>query len=114
MYIADVAVQNTLEWQAKTQFLLAYMFYCVRWQSQVTMKTLAIQLQPIGSKVVTAVKEVESMIRDFSAIQQEIFKAHEGMARLWLATPNGIEWVTSIEPSRQVPRCATVGRPSAN
>jgi hypothetical protein len=79
------------------------MFYRVRWQNQVTMKTLAMQLQPIGAKVITAVKEVDCMMKDFSAIQQEVCKAHEGMARLWLATSTGIEWAASIEPSRQVP-----------
>jgi len=96
-------MQTTAEWHAKTRFLLAYMFYRIRWQSQATMKTLATQLQPIGAKVITAVKEVERMMDDFSAIQQEVTKAHEGMARLWLATSTGMEWVASIEPSRQVP-----------
>ena len=96
----DLEVQSTVEWHSKVRFLLSYMFYRIRWQSQATMKTLATQIQPIGNKVVTAVKEVDNMMNYFAAIQQEVCKAHEAMARLWLATPTGIEWVASIEPSR--------------
>jgi hypothetical protein len=60
------------------------------------------------SQAVTIQHEVSTVKAMINEIQTDICKSHEGMARLWLASVPGLQWIEGLAEQRSVHICMPV------
>ncbi|KAA8893176.1 hypothetical protein FN846DRAFT_914355 [Sphaerosporella brunnea] len=92
------------EWGSKVRFFMAYMFYRARSFPEQGIKNLLHHFQPIGTKVVRSDREVSFVKQLVDDLQDDIARSHEAMARLFMSTELGQEWIADVDSKRAVQR----------
>ncbi|KAA8909009.1 hypothetical protein FN846DRAFT_889222 [Sphaerosporella brunnea] len=87
------------EWHGRVRHLVSYLFYRFRYFDTATIGHLLNGLEPM-SQVVTIQHEVSTVKAMINEIQTDICKSHKGMARLWLASVRGLQWIDGLEEQR--------------
>jgi hypothetical protein len=81
---------------------MAYIFYRARSFPEQGIKNLLHHLQPIGTKVVRTDREVSFVKQLVDDLQNDIALSHEAMARVFMSTNLGQEWIADVQSKRYV------------
>jgi hypothetical protein len=81
---------------------MAYMFYRARSFPEQGIKNLLHHFQPIGTKVVRTDREVGFVKQLVDDLQNDIARSHEAMARVFMSTELGQQWIADVESKRYV------------